>query len=126
MPISVPTKVTLQGQPLAGTLARQSLVALAFCLGLSGCVIADVAGAGISVGATAVKTGAKVGGTAIKVGAGAVDAVTPDRKQDNKDDRDARDARRDDAPLEEGAPESETYEDDTYEDDIVWESRAPY
>lgn len=109
-------------RPVHRRLAPLGIMALVVsCLGLTGCVVADVASAGVSVGATAVKAGAKVTGAAINVGAGAVDAVTPDRNSDRYDDRE--DYVDDDvgAPSPEDAPGG-----DYYEDDIVWESEAPY
>ncbi|MEL7489757.1 MAG: NF038104 family lipoprotein [Pseudomonadota bacterium] len=54
---------------------------LAAAISVQGCVVAKVADAAVSTGATAVKTTAKVG-------AGAVDAVTPDPKDDEDKDRD--------------------------------------
>jgi hypothetical protein len=49
--------------------------ALWLCASLSGCAVVTVAGAAVSVAATAVKT-------TVKVGAGAVDLIIPDKKSE--------------------------------------------
>lgn len=49
--------------------------ALWLCASLSGCAVVTVAGAAVSVAATAVKT-------TVKVGAGAVDLIIPDTKSE--------------------------------------------
>jgi hypothetical protein len=50
-------------------------VALWLCASLSGCAVVTVAGAAVSVAATAVKT-------TVKVGAGVVDLIIPDKKSE--------------------------------------------
>ena len=79
-------------RPIASARRVSRLVlAIAAPAHLSGCAVARVADAAVTVGATAVKTGARAGGAAI-------DAALPDQAQDGSepggaDDDDRRDRR---------------------------------
>ncbi|MEO0879168.1 MAG: hypothetical protein AAFY22_05585, partial [Pseudomonadota bacterium] len=55
--------------------AMKVMMSVAIFAALSGCVVADVAGAGLSAGGAAVKTGVKVGGATAKAGAGVIGAA---------------------------------------------------
>ena len=64
--------------------AMKVMMSVAIFAALSGCVVADVAGAGLSAGGAAVKTGVKVGGATAKAGAGVIGAATPKGSDDSE------------------------------------------